>query len=205
MSYCSTYFGDSMLHIVIGDIVDQEVDAVVNAANPTLLGGGGVDGAIHAAAGTGLLDECRAMPVYQGKRVPGYLRCDVGEAKFTGGYGLRARFVIHTVGPVWPPGDPDGFKEFLLGECYRNCLDVAKWAGLTSIAFPSISTGAYGFPTEIASKVALREIHNFLRENPEFEVTVVCYDVHTHKCYRDAFKLLVSVESPLPYNVEISN
>lgn len=195
-----------MLQIVIGDIVDQEVDAIVNAANPGLLGGGGVDGAIHAAAGPGLVAECeKSLPVYQGRVVRSAVRCDVGEAKLTSGHNLKAKHVIHTVGPVWPPGDPDGFKEFLLGECYRNCFVVAKQAGLNSIAFPSISTGAYGFPVELASRVALREIHNFLRENQAFDVTVVCYDIRTYKCYKDAFKLLIAEEKLLPYNVAISN
>lgn len=194
-----------MLNIIIGDIVDQEVDAIVNAANPGLLGGGGVDYSIHAAAGPGLVAECEKIIPYEGRVAHGAVRCDVGEAKLTGGYNLKAKHVIHTVGPVWPPGDPDGFKEFLLGECYRNCLTTAVRAGFKSIAFPSISTGAYGFPAELASRVALREIHHFLREHTDFNVTIVCYDVRTHKCYKDAFKLLIDEHKVLPYNITISN
>lgn len=162
------------IQIVQGDITRQAVDAIVNAANTTLLGGGGVDGAIHSAAGPKLLEECRAL---QG--------CATGEAKITRGYRLPARWVIHTVGPVWEGGN-HGESE-LLASCYRNSLDLARQKAAATVAFPSISTGAYRFPIERACRIAVREITDFLlnHRSPD-RVIVVCFDPHTRALYREA-------------------
>ncbi len=155
------------IQIVKGDITHQKVDAIVNAANNTLLGGGGVDGAIHRAAGPELLEECRKL---QG--------CATGAAKITKGYKRPAQWVIHTVGPVWKGGSRG--EERLLAQCYQSCLELAKKHSLRSIAFPSISTGAYGFPVAKACKIAINEIRSFLQKNeiPE-KVLLVCFDDHT--------------------------
>ncbi len=159
------------LSIVEGDITKQAVDAIVNAANSTLLGGGGVDGAIHRAAGPRLLEECRTLG-----------GCATGDAKITQGYNLPARWVIHTVGPVWQGGGQG--EDGLLARCYRSSFVLVEPHGITSIAFPSISTGAYGFPMDRAARIALREIRAFLDSAPDFEqVRVVCfgqqaYDTH---------------------------
>lgn len=137
------------LVVVRGDLTRERVDAVVNAANPSLLGGGGVDGAIHAAAGPGLLAECAGIG-----------GCPPGEARMTGGHRLPARHVIHTVGPVWRGGAAG--EDETLARCYRASLWLAEEAGLASVAFPSIATGIYGFPIERASRIAVREIRAFL-------------------------------------------
>ncbi|HEY6951199.1 MAG TPA: O-acetyl-ADP-ribose deacetylase [Bacteroidota bacterium] len=161
------------LVIIQGDITTQNVDAVVNAANSSLLGGGGVDGAIHRAAGPQLLEECRTLG-----------GCETGEAKMTKGYGLPARFVIHTVGPIWHGGREN--EERLLAQCYRNSFGIARKHKLARIAFPSISTGIYGYPVEKASRIALREIAEELDKNPSLqEVRVVCFDDHTLQTYLD--------------------
>ena len=151
------------IEILEGDITKQQMDAIVNAANTTLLGGGGVDGAIHRAAGRELLEECRTLG-----------GCPTGQAKITKGYRLPAQWVIHTVGPVWQDGRHG--EDELLASCYRNSLVLAVKHGIRTIAFPSISTDAYGFPMERAARIALREIANFLQANPTFEkVTLVCF------------------------------
>jgi len=141
--------------ILRGDITKLDVDAIVNAANETLLGGGGVDGAIHRAAGTGLLDECRRIPEIS----PG-VRCPTGEARITGGYHLPARHVIHTVGPVWRGGTSG--EPALLRSCYWTSLKLAIEHGLATIAFPAISCGVYGYPIDQASTIAVRTVGEVL-------------------------------------------
>lgn len=151
------------IELQVGDITVLDVDAIVNAANTTLLGGGGVDGAIHRAAGPALLDECRGLG-----------GCPTGEARITGGYNLRARHVIHTVGPVWRGGGRN--EDELLSGCYRNSLRLAAENGIKTIAFPAISTGAYRFPKHRAAAIAIRETRNFLQDNPGLaKVIFVCF------------------------------
>lgn len=160
--------------IIEGDITKQRVDAIVNAANNSLLGGGGVDGAIHRAAGPKLLEETRTLN-----------GCATGEAKMTGGYNLPARWVIHTVGPVWKGGD-NGEDE-LLASCYRNSLALAAQHGAQTVAFPSISTGVYGFPIERAARIALRETQAFLEQHASIEqVVFVCFGQRDYKVYQQA-------------------
>jgi O-acetyl-ADP-ribose deacetylase (regulator of RNase III) len=154
------------LEVVVGDITRLSVDAIVNAANERMLGGGGVDGAIHAAAGPELLEACRAVPEVR----PG-VRCPTGEARVTPGFRLSARLVVHTVGPIWH-GGRNGEPE-LLASCYRASLSLAAREGARSIAFPSISTGAYGYPMHSASLVAARECAAFLDEHASFERIVL--------------------------------
>jgi O-acetyl-ADP-ribose deacetylase (regulator of RNase III) len=166
------------IEILLGDITRQKADAIVNAANETLLGGGGVDGAIHRAAGPRLLEECRALK-----------GCPTGSAKITKGYGLPAKWVIHTVGPIWRGGTQG--EDGLLAGCYQKSLELAVVTGIKSIAFPSISTGAYGFPVERASKIASDEIQAFLAKNDFIErVLMICFDSKTLQAYREAFGLL---------------
>jgi O-acetyl-ADP-ribose deacetylase (regulator of RNase III) len=169
------------IQLVLGDITRQDADAIVNAANSSLLGGGGVDGAIHAAAGPELLEECRAL---QG--------CGTGEAKITRGYHLPARWVIHTVGPVWHGGDRS--EPSLLARCYRNSLKLAAEHGLHSVAFPAISTGAYGFPLAAAARIAVGEVQRFLSTHPGAisDVLFVCFDQETYNEY----KLALASERP---------
>ena len=149
------------LQIIQGDITTLDVDAIVNAANKTLLGGGGVDGAIHRAAGPELKAECRTLG-----------GCETGEAKITRGYRLKARYVIHAVGPVWRGGDHD--EDRLLANAYRNAVALAKAHGLKSIAFPAISTGAYGFPPDRAAKIAVRALAKELESDTQFERVILC-------------------------------
>ena len=156
------------LSIVKGDIVKAKTDAIVNAANTSLLGGGGVDGAIHRAAGPELLAECETLH-----------GCRTGEAKITKGYKLKAKYVIHTPG--------------LLANCYRNCLALAKEYGVKSIAFPSISTGVYRFPIDLAAKIAVGEILHFLETDDTMEqIILVCFDEGTKAAYQKAFAELTA-------------
>ena len=165
------------VEIFKGDITKQKVDAIVNAANTTLLGGGGVDGAIHRAAGKELLEECKTLG-----------GCKTGEAKITNGYKLSAKNVIHTVGPIWNGGKNN--EDDQLARCYRNSLKLAVENGVKSIAFPAISTGVYGFPLERATKIAVGEVTKFLNDNDEIEkVIFVAFDDTTHNCYEEKLKL----------------
>jgi len=158
----------SRLEIIEGDITGLDVDAIVNAANSSLLGGGGVDGAIHRAAGPELVAECRMLH-----------GCRTGEAKITRGYRLKAHHVIHTVGPVWN-GGTRGEPE-LLASCYRNSLALARQHGLKSIAFPAISTGIYRFPKELATEIAVREVNAHAGDE---RVIFCCFDKATADLYR---------------------
>jgi O-acetyl-ADP-ribose deacetylase (regulator of RNase III) len=167
----------STLHrigLVEGDITQQRVDAIVNAANTTLLGGGGVDGAIHRAAGPELLAECRTLG-----------GCATGQAKITLGYKLPAKWVIHTVGPVWHDGNHG--EDELLASCYRNCFALVVRHEIKTVAFPSISTGAYGFPMDRAARIAVRETKHFLEQNRSVEkVVLVCFGAEALEIHRNA-------------------
>jgi O-acetyl-ADP-ribose deacetylase len=154
--------GATRLQVVVGDITRLKVDAVVNAANESLLGGGGVDGAIHRAAGPGLLQECRQIG-----------GCPTGDARITGGYDLPARHVIHTVGPRWKGGGA-GEAE-LLASAYASSLDLAREHGLRSVAFPAISTGAYGYPADEAAEIAVRTVAGYVEREPAaFDRVIFC-------------------------------
>jgi O-acetyl-ADP-ribose deacetylase len=164
------------IEIIQGDITKQAVDAIVNAANTTLLGGGGVDGAIHRAAGPELVAETR--------KIRG---CPTGEARATKGYHLPAKWVIHTVGPVWGGGKRN--EDSLLANCYVNCFKVARELGVNTIAFPSISTGAYMFPLERATEIAIMETKKALESDAELtKVIFVCFGENVLKAYQDIYK-----------------
>ena len=174
-----------MIRIVLGDITKLDVDAVVNAANERMLGGGGVDGAIHAAAGPKLFKACLAAPEVR----PG-VRCPTGEARITPGFALPAKFVVHTVGPVWRGGDR-GEPE-LLASCYRSSLALAAENGCRSVAFPCISTGVYGYPVEAAARIAVREVRSFLETRSDLEVVFCCFSERDKKVYEAELGAFVS-------------
>ena len=169
------------MRIVQGDITKIEVDAIVNAANQVMLGGGGVDGAIHRAAGKELFDACLKVPEVR----PG-VRCPTGETRITPGFKLSAKFVIHTVGPVYRDGR-DGEPE-KLADCYRNSLALAAENGCRSVAFPCISTGVYGYPIEDAAKIAIRETQEFLKTHGDIEVVFCCFSCGDRTIYEKLLK-----------------
>lgn len=164
------------IRAIQGDITQLAVDAIVNAANTTLLGGGGVDGAIHRAAGPGLLEECRTLG-----------GCATGDARITRGHRLKARHVIHVVGPVWAGGGR-GEAE-LLASCYRRALELARESALRTLAFPSISTGAYGYPIERAAPIAIEEVRRGLQAGAIEEVTFCCFSAADLSVYGRALKV----------------
>lgn len=165
---------DKRISIIQGDITQQTTEAIVNAANTSLLGGGGVDGAIHRAAGPEMLEECKTTG-----------GCPTGEARITKGYNLNAKYVIHTAGPVWNGGNNNEKQK--LSSCYKNVFKLIEKYKIKSISFPSISTGVYRFPVEIASRIALKEIINFLKKDKFVErVIIVCFDKNTYDVYLNA-------------------
>ena len=180
---------DRVLRVVEGDITRVHVEAIVNAANSSLLGGGGVDGAIHRAAGPELLEACR--------KIGG---CPTGEARITPGFRLPAKWVIHTVGPVWHGGELG--EDDLLANCYRNSLALADERGIRSLAFPAISTGVYRFPLERAARIAVREVRDHLEGETGIEkVLLVCYGARATKVYQQALDEATSSgeRSPIMY------
>lgn len=168
-----------MMRIVQGDITKLEVDAIVNAANQVMLGGGGVDGAIHRAAGPELYETCRKVP-----EVRLGVRCPTGEARITPGFRLLAKYVIHTVGPVYRDGQHGEPEK--LANCYRNALALAAENGCTSVAFPCISTGVYGYPVEDAAEIAVREAKAFLATH-DIEIVFCCFSEYDAKIYEQIF------------------
>lgn len=171
---------ESTLELAQGDITQQDVDAIVNAANSSLLGGGGVDGAIHGAAGPELLAECRTLG-----------GCETGSAKITRGYKLKARHVIHAVGPIYRDGKHD--EPALLASAYRTSLELASKHGCASIAFPAISTGAYRYPMEAAARIAFRVIIDYLEQHPEIKlVRVVLYDARAFAVHEQVLERVLS-------------
>jgi O-acetyl-ADP-ribose deacetylase (regulator of RNase III) len=163
-----------VIELVLGDLTQQDVDAIVNAANPTLLGGGGVDGAIHRAGGPAILEECRTLG-----------GCEPGDAKPTGGGNLPARYVFHAVGPIWHGGGEG--EEELLASCHRRAIELADENGCRSVAFPAISTGAYGYPVELAAPVAIQATKEALAAHPSVELArFVFRDEATKEVYEAA-------------------
>ena len=164
------------LTIVRGDITKEHVDAIVNAANTSLLGGGGIDGAIHRAAGPKLLEECSLLG-----------GCRTGEAKITKGHNLPAKYVIHAVGPVWQAGKSN--EAALLADCYRSCLGLAKKHEIKTIAFPAISTGAYGFPKQEAAEIAVQTVNAFVAQNDCFdEIRFIVFSEESERIYHSVLK-----------------
>jgi O-acetyl-ADP-ribose deacetylase (regulator of RNase III) len=164
------------IQLIENDITVLQVDAIVNAANNSLLGGGGVDGAIHRAAGPGLMEECKTLN-----------GCATGDAKITKGHNLPAKYIIHTVGPVWHTGASG--EEDLLASCYQKCFKLARENNLKTLAFPAISTGVYGFPKKRAARIAVRETRKELSDNGALErVLFVCFNAETRKAYEEALQ-----------------
>jgi len=176
MTELTAEIGQAVIDVVVADITTLDVDAIVNAANRSLLGGGGVDGAIHRAAGPDLLAECRMLG-----------GCDTGSAKITRGYRLKARYVIHAVGPVWIGGGKD--EEMLLAGCYRTALDLAAENSLTSLAYPAISTGVYRFPADLAARIAVGTVTAEIAARPRgiTRVTFCCFAPESAEHHKNAF------------------
>lgn len=174
-----------------GDITELDVDAIVNAAKPSLLGGGGVDGAIHRAAGPGLLAECQALPELRPR-----VRCMVGEVQVTAGHNLRARHILHTVGPVWQGGNRD--EAALLANCYWKSLQQAERMGLSSVAFPAISCGVYGYPVHPAARIAVTECSSWLRSHAlPLRIVLAGYNASTVQALQQALREIAPVAVPV--------